>query len=252
MEHEVNSIPYLFIPEYSNDKLIIYHQGHAGDFYKGKETIQFFLEHNYSVLAFSMPLLGMNNQPIVEVSNIGTIQLTSHEHLQFLESSQFSPIQFFVEPIVVSLNYLDENYDFSSYDMVGISGGGWTTTLYPAIDDRISHSYSIAGSVPIYLRSTPQNYGDYEQWLPDLYMIANYLDLYVLNSYGDGRKFVQIFNKYDPCCFSGDMFRTYENEVKETLYKLDGGNFEIYLDDSHKNHEISEFTLEVIIDSLEN
>ena len=44
MEHEVNSISYLFIPENSNNILIIYHEGHAGDFYKGKKTIQFFLD----------------------------------------------------------------------------------------------------------------------------------------------------------------------------------------------------------------
>ncbi len=214
MDYDVNSISYLFVPEYSNNKLIIYHQGHAGDFYKGKETIQFFLEHDYTVLAFSMPLLGMNDQPIIEIHNIGTIQLTSHEHFRFLESSNFSPIKFFMEPIAISLNYLDEHYDFSSYDMVGISGGGWTATLYPAIDNRISQSYSVAGSVPIYLRSIPQNYGDYEQWIPELYQNANYLDLYIMNSYGDDRKFIQIFNKYDSCCFSGELYKSYENEIK--------------------------------------
>ena len=252
MDYGVNSISYLFVPESSNNKLIIYHQGHAGDFYKGKETIQFFLENNYTVLAFSMPLLGMNDQPILEVPNIGTIKLTSHEHLRFLESSNFSPIKFFMEPITVSLNYLDENYDFSSYDMIGISGGGWTTTLYPAIDSRISQSYSIAGSVPIYLRSTPQNYGDYEQWLPELYQNANYLDLYIMNSYGDDRKFVQIFNKYDPCCFSGELYKSYENEIQESISQLKKGHFDIYLDDSHKSHKISESALKIIFDSMTN
>jgi len=252
MEYGVNSISYLFIPESSNNKLIIYHQGHAGDFYKGKETIQFFLDRNYAVLAFSMPLLGMNNQPIVEIPNIGTIKLTSHEHLRFIESSDFSPIKFFVEPITRSLNYLDKEYDFSSYYMVGISGGGWTVTLYPAIDDRILQSYSIAGSIPIYLRSLPENRGDYEQWLPELYQNANYLDLYIMNSFGENRKFVQIFNKYDSCCFSGELYKSYENEIKKSISKLDKGYFKIYLDDTHKTHKISESTLEIIIDSMAN
>ena len=252
MDYGVNSISYLFVPESSNNKLIIYHQGHGGDFYKGKETIQFFLEHDYTVLAFSMPLLGMNDQPIIEVSNIGTMQLTSHEHFRFLESSNFSPIKFFMEPIAVSLNYLDENYDFSSYDMIGISGGGWTTTLYPAIDSRISQSYSVAGSVPIYLRSVPQNYGDYEQWIPELYQNANYLDLYIMNSYGDNRKFIQIFNKYDSCCFSGELYKSYENEIKESINQLKKGHFDIYLDETHKTHKISESVLKIILDSMMN
>jgi len=252
MDFGINSISYLFVPESSNNKLIIYHQGHGGNFYKGQETIQFFLEKNYSVLAFSMPLLGMNNQPIVEVPNIGSIKLTSHEHLRFLESSTFSPIKFFMEPITVSLNYLDKNYNFLSYDMVGISGGGWTVTLYSALDDRISQTYSIAGSLPIYLRSIPENRGDYEQWVPELYQIANYLDLYIMSSYGDDRKFVQIFNKYDSCCFAGDLYKSYENHIKKSILKLEKGYFEIYLDDTHKTHKISNFALEIIHKSMIN
>jgi hypothetical protein len=252
MDYGVNSISYLFVPESSNNKLIIYHQGHDGNFYKGKETIQFFLEKNYTVLAFSMPLLGMNNQPIVEISNIGNIKLTSHEHLRFLESSNFSPIKFFMEPITISLNYLEKNYNFLSYYMVGISGGGWTVTLYSTIDDRISQTYSVAGSLPIYLRSIPENRGDYEQWVPELYQIANYLDLYTLSSYGDDRKFVQIFNKYDPCCYAGDLYKSYENEIKNLVLKLEKGYFEIYLDETHKNHKISNFALEIMSKSMKN
>ena len=252
MEYGVNSISYLFIPESSNDKLIIYHQGHGGDFYKGKDTIQYFLEQNYSVLAFSMPLLGMNEQPVVDLPNIGKFKLDKHTHFRFLDTNDFSPIKFFMEPIAVSLNYLDENYNFSSYHMVGLSGGGWTITVYSAIDDRISQTYSIAGSVPIYLRTIPLNFGDYEQWHPELYQIANYLDLYIMNSYGENRKFIQIFNKYDSCCFSGEFYKTYETEVKDTLSKLDGGHFDIFLDDTHKTHKISDYALEIIIQSMLN
>ena len=252
MEYGVNSLAYLFIPESSNNELIIYHQGHGGNFFKGKDTIQYFLEKNYSVLAFSMPLLGMNEQPIVDISNLGKIKLTSHEHLRFLESDDFSPILFFVEPLVVSLNYLDKNYNFDHYHMIGISGGGWNVTLFSAIDERISQTYSVAGSLPIYLRSIPENRGDYEQWVPELYQIANYLDLYIMSSSGENRKFIQIFNKYDPCCFSGELFRTYENEVSDVVSKLDNGHFEIFLDDTHKNHKISENSLEIISNSIKN
>ena len=252
MEYGVNSLAYLFIPESSNNELIIYHQGHGGNFFKGKDTIQYFLEKNYSVLAFSMPLLGMNEQPIVDISNLGKIKLTSHEHLRFLESDDFSPILFFVEPLAVSLNYLDKNYNFNHYHMIGISGGGWSVTLFSAIDERISQTYSVAGSLPIYLRSIPENRGDYEQWMPELYQIANYLDLYIMSSSGENRKFIQIFNKYDPCCFSGELFRTYENEVSDVVSKLDNGHFEIFLDDTHKNHKISENALEIIANSIKN
>jgi len=252
MEYDVNSIAYLFLPENSNNKLIIYHQGHDGDFIIGKEDINFFLNEGYSVLAFSMPLLGMNNQPIVDLDNFGKIKFTSHKQLRFLESSNFSPIKFFVEPIGTSLNYLDENFNFDSYYMVGISGGGWTAVLFSAIDDRILQSYSVAGTFPMFMRSDPENIGDYEQTLPELYRIANYLELYILSSFGDGRTHVQIFNKYDPCCFSGNVTGLYDYKINEKLIQLGEGNFFLYVDDTHNEHKISKHSRFLILQHANN
>jgi len=251
MKNNVQSISYFFTPENPNNRLIIYHQGHAGDFILGKETIQYFLDNNYSVLAFSMPLTGLNNQPIIDDPNFGKIEINLHEEFKFLESDDFSTISYFVEPIVISLNYLDENYDFESYDFVGISGGGWTAVLYAAIDDRIDKSFSIAGSSPFYLRAIPENFGDYEQHLPELYRIANYLELYILASHGEKRELIQVFNKYDPCCFSGDIYLDYEPIISEKLSYLGPGSFQIFIDDSHNEHKISKNTLNFILKSLQ-
>jgi hypothetical protein len=250
MEYDVNSVAYFFKPSISNNKLIIYHQGHRGDFYEGKTTIEYFLEKNYSVIAFSMPLLGMNSQPIIDNVHTGKIKLHSHNQLELLESQKFTPIKFFVEPIIVTINYLENNYNFDSYHTVGISGGGWAVTLAGAIDERILQTYSVAGSYPLFLRSNPENFGDYEQHNLELYEKSNYLDLYVMASIGDDRKFIQIFNKYDPCCFSGESFQIYENEIKKVIDEIDNGYFDIYLDDSHKEHIISSYALEIIINEI--
>ena len=252
MEYGVNSIAYFFKPTISNDKLIIYHQGHRGDFFEGKQTIQYFVEKNYTVVALSMPLLGMNSQPIIDHPQFGKIKIESHNQFELLENDNFNPIKFFVEPTIILINYLENNYNFNSYHMIGISGGGWTTTLVPAIDDRITQSYSIAGSYPIFLRSETKNFGDYEQHNMELYNIANYLDLYVMASLGPDRKFVQIFNMYDPCCFDGTSFEEYEEEITKIIEKSDNGYFKIYLDDTHKQHIISEYALEIIINEIIN
>ena len=143
MEYGVNSIAYFFIPHESNNKLIIYHHGHAGDFILEKNTLAFFLNNGYSIVGFNMPLKGMNNQPVIETSDFGPIKFISHKQFPLLESSEFSPIKYFVEPIVLSLNYIDESYNYDDYYMVGISGGGWTTVVYSAIDERVSKSYSL-------------------------------------------------------------------------------------------------------------
>lgn len=73
--------------------------------------------------------------------------------------------------------------------MMGLSGGGWTTVLYAALDPRIMRSYPVAGSWPIYLRfASPRDWGDYEETIPELYKTVNYLEMYILGSYGEGRK----------------------------------------------------------------
>lgn len=250
MEYGINSVSYLFIPEQSNEKLILYHQGHDGDFLLGKDTIQFFLDRNFTVLASTMPLAGMNNQPVVEIDGLGKIKLTSHDQLRLLEANNFNPMKLFVAPIQINLNFLEKEYDFKRYSMIGLSGGGWTTVVYSAIDERISDSFSVAGSLPFYLRVDDRDIGDYEQTNIDLYQNVNYLELYVLSAYGDGRKHFQIFNKNDPCCFSGNGYETYEFVIKDKISQLGKGNFQIFIDDTHNEHKISDTILEYIVKNI--
>ena len=253
MEYGINSIAYFFTPYESNNKLIIYHHGHAGDFSLEKNTLASFLNNGYSVVGFNMPLIGMNNQPVIETSDFGPIKFISHNQFSLLESPKFSPIKYFVEPIALSLNYIDENYDFDSYYMVGLSGGGWITVLYSAIDERISESYSIAGSYPLHLRHETKNIGDYEQFNPNIYRISNYLELYTMSSFGDNRKLVQLFIYNDPCCFQAELYDKfpYGNVIQDKLAILgDQGKFSVFLDSSTNQHEISDYALSLILDDM--
>ena len=246
MEYGIDSVSYLLLPEESNQKLILYHHGHDGDFILGSNTIQFFLERNFTVLAMTMPLVGMNNQPIVGIDGFGEMKLISHDQLNLLEKNKFNPMKLFIHPIQVNLNYLDKEYDFKRYSILGLSGGGWTGLVYSAIDDRISDSFSIASSLPFYLRVDARDVGDYEQTNVNLYKITNYLELYVLAAYGDDRKHIQIFNKDDPCCYSGIGYESYEFFIKDKLVELGKGSFQILIDDTHNEHKISDTMLEYI------
>ena len=250
MEYGINSVSYLFIPEQSNEKLILYHQGHGGDFLLGKDTIQFFLDRNFTVLAMAMPLLGMNNQPVVEIDGLGEMKLISHKKLRLLEANNFNPMKLFLEPIQINLNFLDKEYNFKRYSMIGLSGGGWTTVVYSAIDERISDSFSVGGSIPFYLRVDSRDMGDYEQTNIELYKNVNYLELYVLGAYGDGRQHIQIFNKNDPCCFSGNGYETYEFVIKDKMSQLGKGTFQILIDDTHNEHKISDHTLKLVYEMI--
>ena len=246
MEYGIDSVSYLLLPEESNQKLILYHHGHDGDFILGSDTIQFFLERNFTVLAMTMPLVGMNNQPIVGIDGFGEMKLISHDQFNLLEKNKFNPMKLFINPIQVNLNYLDKEYDFKRYSIIGLSGGGWIGLVYSAIDDRISDSFSIASSLPFYLRVDARDVGDYEQTNVNLYKITNYLELYVLAAYGDDRKHIQIFNKNDPCCYSGIGYESYEFFIKDKLVELGKGSFQILIDDTHNEHKISDTMLEYI------
>jgi len=250
MEYGINSVSYLFIPEQSNEKLILYHQGHGGDFLLGKDTIQFFLDRNFTVLAMAMPLLGMNNQPVIEIDGLGEMKLISHKKLRLLEANNFNPMKLFLEPVQTNLNFLDKEYNFKRYSMIGLSGGGWTTVVYSAIDERISDSFSVGGSIPFYLRVDSRDMGDYEQTNIELYKNVNYLELYVLGAYGDGRQHIQIFNKNDPCCFSGNGYETYEFVIKDKISQLGKGTFQILIDDTHNGHKISDHTLKLVYEMI--
>lgn len=252
MEFGINSISYLFLPEKTNNKLIIYHQGHGGDFIKGEKTIQFLLKEGFSVIAFSMPLLGNNDKPIVHTEEFGTIILNSHDHLKYLESENLNPLKFFFEPISVSINYMEKNYDFDEYIMIGISGGAWTSMYYSAIDDRISDTYPVAGPYPLFIRSNYNQLGDYETENTKLLSIVNELEAYIMGAYGKDRKFVQIYNKYDSCCWDGEYFEIFKDTIKEKISELGVGYYDVMLDDTHQKHIISEYALELITNSIDD
>lgn len=258
MDYGLRSIAYLFQAKVDANRLLIFHQGHCDDIlsYGGKETIRFFLDKGFSVLTFWMPLCGENNKP-VNIPGKGLVVFEgrgSHRHNELadlLQGEKGSFIRFFIEPVVVAINFLEKNFNYHDINMTGISGGGWTTNICAAIEPRISYSFSVAGSVPLYLRKGPcskGSRGDAEQWWPGLYKeTASYLDLYILGGFGQGRKLFQIYNKYDPCCFYGNNYRTFVAHVSEATNKIGQDSFRVYLDDTHREHKISQTVIEEVI-----
>ena len=263
MNHGMNSISYLFLAENTNNKLIIYHQGHDAvslndfdrhSFDQDIPLIQNFLDNNYSVLVFSMPGKGMNNEPIVNHEKFGTFKINSHNHFELLETENFHPLRFFIEPIVLTLNQIEKDYSFEEFSMIGLSGGGWTTIIISAIDDRVNESYSVAGSFPIWLRSDSRDFGDYEQTIPEFYQIANYEELYFLGAYGNDRSLFLFYNEFDSCCFSGKLYNKFPfaDSIKTKLSEFGKTNFDVIIDHGQTEHIISDYTLKKITTQIKN
>jgi hypothetical protein len=107
-------------------------------------------------------------------------------------------LRFFLTLPVLCLNYGVSLGRFTDYSAVGISGGGWSSTMIAAIDTRVLKSYSVAGTQPIYMRPSVTNViipGDAEQTWVEFYTGCGYLDLYMLASYN--RHHEQIYNYAD-------------------------------------------------------
>jgi hypothetical protein len=249
------------IPSLPSTRLVVVALGHLPTFQDypspfGVDTgtqrsIEALLRARFSVLVVYMPRTAIF-QTRLSVNDYG-------RHQTIVDSSvtQGSSIKFFVEPIAVSLNYLRTQAavgQFPQYqhvDMIGLSGGGWATTLYSAIDSTISTSIQIAGSLPLYLRDPIE--GDAEQMLPPLYSQIGYLDLYALAASGPGRLHLQILNRRDNAAFGQFAVRpspsTYDADLREYEARVvaavagSGGQFRLVVDEAATHHEISAWAL---------
>ncbi len=247
MEAGQQTIAYLYHPRNRNSRLVLVHQGHVCDtgIAGVGNVIRDLVRSGYSVLALNMPRC--------RVGDCSSDCTGAHnEMFASIHLSQGSPLKFFLEPCAVSLNYFQthgaEGMRYTDFSMVGLSGGGWTTTVYAALDPRITLSFPVAGTLPLYLRSDG-SVGDTEQTLPDFYRLAGYLDLYILGASGAGRKQVQILNERDDCCFGVTQHKTpatykedlraYERLVQQRLGILGSGTFRLEIDTVAPNHMIS-------------
>lgn len=259
----LEGLAYHFIAERPNRELVVVHHGHGctldddpGSTDVGfglQRTIHALLREGYGVLGVFMPHMRPGDCT------------GGHDAMFQMTNVTGSPIKFFLEPTAISLNHLKTRSragrfpNYRAFHMVGLSGGGWTTTVYAAIDPTIRCSFPVAGTIPLYLRSG-SSIGDREQFEGTFYRIAGYPDLYILGTYGRGRKQVQILNRRDDCCFGqaqhnekaaglayADAMRAYERQAQAALTGFGRGSFRLEFDESAPSHMISHWAVEKVI-----
>ena len=249
---------YIFNPlNNKNNKVFIYHEGHAGDFINGYHVIEHFVNKGYTVFGMSMPLLGSNtvtlnwdHNPEKYLNHLPFIPIDDgHQTMRYLEH----PLYFYIAPVIQVINFAVNKRGFDQVFMAGLSGGGWTTHLAAAVDSRIVKSFAVAGSYPNYIRvidRSSEAWGDFEQTYFPLFKYIDYLDLYVM-ACSQNRYHYQVLNKYDPCCFKNEWGILYEKAVIKKNLELGYGKFEIFVDDSHKKHIIGPNTIKYINKEIE-
>ena len=259
----LQGLAYHFIPARPNRELVVVHHGHgctldeapnaANVGFGLQRTIAAMLREGYGVLGVFMPHMRPGDCT------------GGHDQMFQITNITGNPLKFFLESTAVNLNHLKTHSragrfpSYRAFHIVGLSGGGWTATIYAAIDPTIQCSFPVAGTIPLYLRSGG-SIGDREQFVPSFYQLAGYPDLYVLGAQGRDRKQVQILVRRDDCCFGQsqhdekqtgvpytDALRAYEARVCQTLKEIGPGTFRVEIDETAPSHMISHWAIEQVI-----
>ena len=153
--------------------------------------------------------LGYNNNPKI---NFPGYQKDLNPELHNTYASYFDSKFSNKKPLSLMLSgnyYLIKNIikknNYEEIAMMGISGGGWYTTVLSSIITKINVSYSFAGTMPLLFGLFDSNIKDWEQVDSSLFNIIDYNSLYTLSTLdGDGnsnRRHFQVYNDEDTCCF---------------------------------------------------
>jgi hypothetical protein len=240
----VQGLADLFIPPGGSKKLVILNPGHACNYstspYQGSQAVSELVAEGYAVLGTYMP----RATPLD--CNSGDHDELFDPNTNLRPAGGLNPFVYFLDPVRRGLNHAIASYGFTQFSMAGLSGGGWTTTVYAALDTRIGISVPIAGSEPFYMRAMQDAEQDPNQLGNDFFnfpsgnsqIVTGYKDLYLMGGYGSGRKQVQVLNRDDDCCFGqyGGLYigvdlpwdqavRAYELQVRQQIITLGAGAF---------------------------
>ena len=227
--HGVTSYGILEKARNPNRCLLIYHQGHAGSPYSFlyfEQLKTHIFAQGCDVLALSMIGRGFNQGPVSFPANVNGELI----HLDAKEASKHESYASYRDPkhpLLSSLSlFLTGNHAiirhvsqrYTEVKMVGISGGGWQTTLTSALFTGIDESYSFAGTLPLSFRTEQKNKGDFEQVGASLWKQYDYWHFYWLATYDSNqeqtRTHHQLFNANDTCCFSNPAAADFASTVQ--------------------------------------
>lgn len=247
-EWDYAAVAYHFRPAEWNGRTVIYNHGYAGDIEQASPTIGALTQDGYAVVAIHFLGYGEVLLDGVDHPSFGPIHLDRDKILVFGEN----PLRYYIAPITVVMNHLEARHGQAQADAVGFSAGGWAVTVAASVDPRITTSTAVASLYPIYLRPFLRDFGEAPppHVFPPLLEASNYLDMFVLAGAGEGRRYTQIFNRYDRCCYRNTFGKLYEDQVDAAVRQAGSGDFDVLIDETHADHKVSAWAIERLLARL--
>lgn len=253
VDYQYTNLPQfaLHITNDNNKSLLVYNHGHGGIPSETETWARDFLTQafndGYDLLITSMPATGLN-----QVSSLDNYWIKTHgkkNYKSIIDKKLFegwshylyeviadpdSYLHYFVDHALILPNALSNNkkhYEFSKdlinfpspkYDSlvyVGLSGGG-TTGLSACALLAYDKCILIAGFLPLYIRvQFESSWGDAEQTSRSIYGHYPY-ELLMDLAEKKSKKIKYIYNKYDPCCFSGPASEIFKNDFPDAYIQI--------------------------------
>jgi pimeloyl-ACP methyl ester carboxylesterase len=227
-----------FRPKQGNGRLILLQMGLAATYHDQHRLIENWVKAGYTVAALNMPGYGDNTCYDTPRYCSGPL----------MDARYATDLAYAFLPPVIAVNHALSQGEFDRIAMVGLSSGAWITLVSAAIDPRIDLSVPVSGVMPLPMLQGKEHSA--EEIVDGLIDIAGVFDMAVMAADRPGRRQMQIFNRFDRCCFHGSRPELFAGLLEETAPRL-GGRLDVLFDETHARHKISRWALARIMAAIE-
>lgn len=166
----------------------------------------------------------------------GELNGADYDHARgaYLDASGVSMVSVFHLALKRALDILESHprVDRSRLAMSGLSGGGWQTAVFSALDPRVAVVVPVAGHGAMGVRiDNGSDIGDLEQVPIDMLKVADYTHLTALFA---PRPALLIYNEKDDCCFQAPRTLPAIYDPVLPVYRLYGAEADFQF---HVNHD---------------
>ena len=215
-----------FRPKRGNGRLILLHAGLGATYHDLHRLIEGWIAQGAAVAAFNMPGHGDNACRDAERHCTGAPLPPPLDGV---------PAQHFLPP-VIAVNHALAQGGITQVAMAGLGAGAWVAAVSAALDARITRSVLVAGVLPEPLLTRRDDGA--RAVVAGIRDLAGMLDLAVMAADRPGRRQLQVFNRFDACCFEGPRPTLFAALLTKTAADL-GGQLAVEFDDSHARHKMS-------------